>query len=132
MKTRVSKLDAARRQIHTAIRMIFSNDDPVSTHTLIGAASSIISNLVENGHSGKSWDQFAQQANNLAPSDYFRIMREAQNFFKHAKDDPDLEYELDSLDTESIAFFTTLNLGELGCSLTNRESVFQLWYLGKL
>jgi len=56
-------------------------------------------------------------------------MREAQNFFKHAKDDPNLEYELDSLDTESIAFFATLNLGELGCSLTNRESVFQLWYL---
>ena len=39
---KVSKLDAAKRQLETAIRLYFSNGDPVSIHTLVAAAYAIL------------------------------------------------------------------------------------------
>jgi hypothetical protein len=38
----LTKLDAARRQLHTAITLWFTNGDPVSIHTLAAAAYEII------------------------------------------------------------------------------------------
>ena len=38
----VAKLDAAKRQLETAIRLYFSNGDPISIHTLAGAAYNIV------------------------------------------------------------------------------------------
>jgi hypothetical protein len=38
----VSELDAARRQLRTAIELFFEDRDPVSVHTLIHAAKGII------------------------------------------------------------------------------------------
>jgi len=35
---KVSKLDAARRQLETAIRLYFSEADPISIHALMSAA----------------------------------------------------------------------------------------------
>jgi hypothetical protein len=39
---RVSKLDAARRQLRTAITLWFSGGDPVATHTLAFASYEIL------------------------------------------------------------------------------------------
>lgn len=43
--------------------MLFDGGDPVAAHTLVGAASVIISDLVEKHHPDQSWDKFAQEAN---------------------------------------------------------------------
>lgn len=131
---RVGKLEAARRQLQAAIRLMFEGGDPIVTHTLVGAASIVLSDLVEHRLPHKSWDRFAQEANNLKTKNYFNIMREAQNFLKHARDDPDGTLELNPTDTESLAFFATLNAGELLShgglgKLSMEESVFQLWYI---
>jgi hypothetical protein len=39
---KVSKLDAAKRQLETVIRLYFSNGDPVSIHTLTAAAYNVL------------------------------------------------------------------------------------------
>lgn len=46
----ITKLDAARRQLRAAVRLLFDGGDPVAVHTLVGAASVIISDLVEQQH----------------------------------------------------------------------------------
>lgn len=125
---KLTKLEAATRQLRMAIRLLFDGADPVPVHTLIGASSIILSDLVEKNAPEKSWDRFAQQANNISATDYFRVMREAQNFLKHAKDDPEAIFNFNSKDTESLAFWAVLNAGELG-PLSMEESVLQLWYL---
>ena len=38
----ISKLDAARRQLDTAVRLYFSEADPVSIHTLAAASYQLI------------------------------------------------------------------------------------------
>jgi hypothetical protein len=55
-------------------------------------------------------------------------MREAQNFLKHAKSDPDAMFDFNPTDTETLAFWAVMNAGELG-PLSIEESVLQLWYL---
>ena len=45
MKVRVTKLDAAKKQLETAIMLYFHDGDPVSIHTLCCAAYSVIHTL---------------------------------------------------------------------------------------
>ena len=125
----LTKLDAARRQLDVSIRMIFGGGDIVAAHTLVGAASNIISDLVKRRNPKRSWDHFAQEANDLTAKEYFRIMRRAQNFLKHAESDADGAMDFDLADTESLAFWAVMNLGELGYNLSIAESVMQLWYI---
>jgi hypothetical protein len=124
----LNKLDAARRQLKVAICLLFDDKDPVAVHTLIGAASGIISDLVDKHHPDKSWDKFAQESNAISASEYFQVMRKPQNFLKHARDDHTATFDFDPRDTESLAFWVVMNLGNFG-TLTMEESVLQLWYL---
>ena len=67
--------------------MLFGEQDPVAVHTLVGAASVLMTDLVEVIKPERSWDKMAREANSLAPSEYFQVMRRDQNFFKHARGD---------------------------------------------
>jgi hypothetical protein len=124
----ISKLEAAQRQLNVAIRLLFADADPVAVHTLVGAASILFTDLIEKLAPHKSWDKLAQQANNLSPSEYFNIMRKAQNFLKHENTDHDTTLEFELVDTESIVFWALLNASELA-PMSVEAQVFQLWYL---
>lgn len=76
----------------------------------------------------KSWDKHAQKTNKLSAKAYYQIARETQNFFKHAKSDPEGKLDFKETDTETIMMFAALNCGELQ-TLSTEMSVFQLWYL---
>jgi len=125
---KLTKLDSARRQFRFAILLLFEDGDPAVVHTLVGAASVIVSDLVEQQHPGNSWDRVAQEANKITASEYFNVMREPQNFLKHARHDGTATFDLDPNDIEHVAFWTVMNLGSFG-PLSIEESVLQLWYL---
>lgn len=124
----VSKLDAAQRQLRVAIRMLFSEDDPVAVHTLVGAASLLFSDLVEIAAPERSWDKKAREANSLTPSEYFQVMRHYQNFFKHAHDDHEAVLEFNPEETEALAFWAVMNASELA-PMSIEAQVYQLWYI---
>jgi hypothetical protein len=124
----LTKLDAAQRQLARAIRMHFSEDDPVCTHTLAGAASMLLTDLLEYVRPGATWEQMVQQDNNLSASAFFRIARKAQNFLKHARDEPGGILEFNLSDTDALLTLATFNLMELA-SLSPEAQVFQLWSL---
>lgn len=124
----VNKLDAASRQLNAAVRLFFAAGDLIAVHTLVGAASIILSDLVEINKPNDSWDKHAQLANHLSARVYYRIARKAQNFFKHAKSDPKGTLDFKETDTEGLMMCAILNCGELQ-QLSTEMSVFQLWYL---
>ena len=125
---RLSKIDAARRQLRVGIRLFFDGGDPVAIHTLIGAASMVISDLAEHQNPIDSWDRVAQKANELKPGEYFHIMRAPQNFIKHAKKDPDAELDFNPAETLDLAFSAAMNLFEFG-PLRSNEFIFLMWFL---
>jgi hypothetical protein len=84
----LDKLAVAKRQIETAIRLWFENADPVSIHTLTAAAHRVVLDLLE--HQGKSLAPFDSTVLKKGQEkEMKRMFREAETFFKHARDDPD-------------------------------------------
>ena len=125
----VGKLDAANRQLDYAIDLFFRDGDEVCIHTLVGAASMLLTDLLEVHAPERSWDRHAQTANALSPSQYFNVVRNAQNFLKHAREYPSAILDFDQVQTEELMMLAVMNSGELQ-DLSIPQSVYQLWYLG--
>ncbi len=85
----ISKLDAARRQLETAIRLYFQNGDPVSIHTLTAAAYNVIRDI--NDKRGGDPMLAKQQLIDRVKPEFRKMIwdkiNEAENFFKHADRD---------------------------------------------
>ncbi len=84
----VTKLDAARRQLRTAVRMFFERRDPISIHTLTMAAHGILHDLSK----AKGIGSQLKESDLIKPEyrrEWIRLLHEPQNFFKHADRDPD-------------------------------------------
>ncbi len=80
----VTKLDAAKSQLATAIALYFEDRDPVSVHTLAMAAGEIIDRLCDS--KGLVSMRTALMAR-IAPGRCKEVadaLNEASNFFKHA------------------------------------------------
>ena len=94
MALKVSKLDAAKRQLEMAIELFFMQRDPVSVHTLAAAAYQLLADL--NEHRGgkpmlRDWETMKEYIVPGQEDAAKGLLRKAQNFFKHADraDDPD-------------------------------------------
>jgi len=89
-KLAITKIDAAVRQLETAVRLWFYDADPVSIATLTHAGYQIISDLNKR-KGGKS--MMMMEGGGMIKeeflSDYIRVLRATPNFFKHADEDPD-------------------------------------------
>lgn len=94
-KIEVTKIDAARRQLETAIKLYFIDADPVSIHTLTAAAYNILRDVTKQ--KGADPMLIKGQMLELVKPEFQRMIRdkanEAENFFKHA--DRDHEARLD-------------------------------------
>jgi hypothetical protein len=98
-KPTVTKLEAANRQLSTAIRMFFADDDAVAVHTLACAAREIYEKHCRKTGRGRMFD-FVQAGNPGHPEKtLWNLLNAARNFFKH---------EGESLD-ERIEFDDTMN-----------------------
>jgi len=88
---KVTKLDAARRQLLTAITLYFQAADPVSIHTLTCAAFEILVNLGGRASAPPTvYDQIIEAATKLGyEKQVCKALKAPQNFFKHADKDPD-------------------------------------------
>ncbi len=89
-KIEVDKISAARRQINAAIRLLFSDEDPIAIHTVASASFRVLKDLAEKQDS-EIMDMF-----NLCIRPEMRErfwggegINRAANFFKHADRDPD-------------------------------------------
>jgi len=90
-KIPLTKQDVARRQIDTAIYLWFHSLDPVSTQTLVAAATGVLHDVSrhQDWKAGKSdifFDGIWKKGMGKAARS---VLRKAENFFKHAKDDPE-------------------------------------------
>lgn len=100
----LTRKDVVTTQLETAIKLFFEQRDMVSAHTLASAADEILEDLFEHrkeeilkrrGDKGKegiytSWENlFELYVKPEYRSEWFKKMRDPQNFFKHAEKDPD-------------------------------------------
>jgi len=124
----VSKLDAARRQLSTAIELWFQNKDDVSIHALAYAAYEVIHTI-----SKKKGREQALLFDAAAIPDQFRKVfaahvKKGPNFFKHADHDPNGVLEFPPVVSEIFFVFSIMGLKSMGVPENDYESAFLWWF----
>src|SRR3990172_5794744 len=123
-----SKLDAARRQLETAVRLYFSEADPVSIHTLTSAAYQVLSD-VNRARGGPPMlkEQVPNWVRPDATEEAKRRLNEAANFFKHADRDADRVLELRTSATELLLYDAIRKYRELTGEAVPILMVYDAW-----
>jgi hypothetical protein len=124
----ISKLDAARRQAEVAIRLYFAEGDPVSIHTLTGAAYTLIADLSESaGHTRTLRAQLSEALTPEGEALFRAKLAEAQNFFKHANRDGGSVLSFDARQTELILLDACLEYCRLAGESPPLLRLFVTW-----
>ena len=127
MKLKLTKLDAAVRQLNAAITLWFQDGDAVSIHTLASASHQVIYDVVRFGEGP------ALLFDSLIFRDEYRsrvgrILREPQNFFKHADSDPHGELVFDPRITDMFLMTSLQGLEFLNLAHDSIQSAYLHWF----
>ena len=126
---KISKLEAARKQVSSSIKLLLSDEDPVSAHTLAGAASVLLHDLVEKKEPNSSIETIASSELGVALKEMLNKWREPQNFLKHADrdHDPKSTIEFDVRDTDKLLTAAIVNILILTGEVNKKELAFAHW-----
>jgi hypothetical protein len=128
---RLTKLEAARRQLETAIKLYFACDDDVSIHTLAAAAYSVIRDINEHrGGEPMLKDLHLLLEENLA-HEFRRYINRPENFLKHADKDPDGAGELEPRWTEVLIWEASRKYCEISGEQNKLLITFILWFVAR-
>ena len=126
---KIGKLDAARRQLETAVRLYFSEADAVSIHTLVSAAYQVLSD-VNKAHGGEPMlkEQIPTWVSPDATAESKRLLNEAANFFKHADRDHDEVLEFAEGPTGLLLYDAVRKYRELTGENVPVLAVYDVWF----
>lgn len=125
----VTKLEAARRQIKTAIELWFNSGDDVSILAPARASHEVIHRLYRN----KGFKDLLFDSTLLTPEqkhEFPKILKGAANFFKHAKQERKESDSITFTPEISVTFLMSSITGmwRFGVALNDAESAFTLWH----
>jgi hypothetical protein len=126
----VTKLESARRQLETAIKLFFAGGDFVSIHTLSYAAYGITRDLCDHSKNPKSLKKLIEErVNKTQHKEFFKHISKAGNFFKHADKEPRAVLEYVPEQYELFVLFAIYQYEALTNELTLPMGIFKIWYL---
>jgi hypothetical protein len=124
----VPKLEAARRQLKTAIELWFADKDKVSILTLSYAAYEVIHTI--SAKRGRTHPLIFDTPS--VPLHFRKLLsfhvKKVPNFFKHADRDSEGSVELKPAMAEGFLTFSILELQTMGISPNRYESAFMWWF----
>lgn len=126
---RVSKLEAARRQLETAIKLYFEYGDEVSIHTLAAAGYSVIRDINEyRGGEPMLKDLHCFLSVDLA-REFKKYVNRPENFLKHADKDPNATGELNPRWTEALMWEANRKYCEVTGDWPKALMSFIFWFV---
>lgn len=126
----ITNLEAANRQLCTAIRLFFADDDAVAVHTLACAAREIYEKQCRAAGRGRMFD-FVQAGNpGHAERDLWNLLNAARNFFKHPAVSPDDRIEFDDSMNDFQLLSACTDCATLCAPNQPAEAqAYQLWFV---
>jgi hypothetical protein len=126
----VSKIDAARSQLTTAIELYFEDRDPVSVHTLAMAAAEIIDRLCEARGLQSMRDHLLAEILPERRKEVGDALNKARNFFKHASSSKPNQVLADFSDDRNMLAisFAVDGFRQLGLD-TAETKAFKAWLM---
>ena len=85
---RATPLDAARRQLDAAIRLLFVSEDALAVHTLAFASYKLLSDIAESGRRSSTLTMLQEDAALTEGCAFWRCLNELANELKHGKREP--------------------------------------------
>lgn len=132
-RIRVSKIEAARHQLDTAIWLWFLDQDEISIHTLAAASHQVIHDLCK----AKGLGELLYDSTTIFPNKrefWLKRLRRPQNFFKHAdpkydpaNTDPNHSIEFSAADARVFFIFSHVGLERLGYPPSTALRVLASW-----
>ena len=131
----VTKLDAARWQLGTAIWLYFHEADPISIHTLTKAAYDVINALNKKRHSPMGLDDMMLKdlgdeflSSKAQRRMFHDFLNEAANFFKHGNSDPTATLSFDTSWNEVLLFDAVRKYCSFVADCPKEMLIYQLWF----
>lgn len=128
----IAKIDAARRQLETAIELYFQGGDVVSVHTLAAAAREILADLCEHREVEPFFSQ-ERMLKELVKPEFrdmlYKALHKAENFFKHADRDPDKLLAFNPKQSEFIILECVETYVELTKEFPALILAFRTWWM---
>jgi len=127
----LTKIDAARRQLQTAIELFVVGNDPVSIHTLAMASNEILNTLCEKN--GKKTFLMGSIRELAVDADAVKVLikhlTQARNYFKHADRDADKEMKFAAELNDIIIFDSVQSYQALTGEPHMIFGVFRMWFM---
>jgi hypothetical protein len=129
VKVAVSKIEAAKRQLDSAIELWFQEKDEIAVHTLLAAAYGVIYDL--NKKHGTLHEALYDTA--VVKEEYRRewvwTLKTPSNFFKHADKDSDPDGQVDFYPLLNVVYmlFAVTGLASLKQQPSVMARLFSLW-----
>jgi hypothetical protein len=135
----ITKIEAAEKQLDSAIKLFFENVDHLSCYTLAAASREITDDLCDKRKNERLGDpqkvrlSFRDELEILIKPEHLkeamRLFKKPQNFLKHA--DRDHNQELDELSIKEISlviFFAIMNFVLLEKRWSPAMATFSCWF----
>ena len=126
-KLKITKLQASKKQLETAIQLYFNYNDPISTHTLACAAYEILSDINKTQNGSPMLldgylikDEYKQK--------YRKMIKDPQNFFKHADKDPDAILDFNPDVSTFFIYEGISKYQEISGQVSALFRIFRGWY----
>jgi hypothetical protein len=123
---RVTKIEAAERQLDAAIRMFFADDDWLAIHTLVAASGRILRDLSQQRDT-LMWNTLHSTIEPEMRKELLEALSQLGNFLKHADKDPDAVLETEATNDDKYILLNCLLFSGLGKRFTLEMEVFVLW-----
>jgi anti-sigma factor ChrR (cupin superfamily) len=125
----IGKLDAARRQLETAVHLYFSESDPVAIHTLTAAGHQLLSDLNKSRAGTPMFvESILQRILPDQVGEAKRRINKAANSFKHADRDPGQVHLFDPDQTEFMLVDACYKYKDLTGELVPALVVYTAWF----
>lgn len=123
----LSKFDVAERQLLQAIRMFFREEDPISIHTLTEAASQVLRDIGKK-RGAKSMIHQLEHVPKEFRDQWFTLISQSKNFFKHADRDPDHVHRFDPVVNEFVIFDSLVMYRHLTDKMPVEATAYTIWF----
>jgi hypothetical protein len=135
MELCVTKLDAARRQLETAIWLYFYEGDPVSIHTLCCAAYDVIRALNRKRHSPTELNEMMLKdigeflGSKSEKKKFYDYLNASENFFKHANSDAKATHSFDTQYSEVLLFDAVHEYSRFVGECPKEMAIYFSWFV---
>jgi hypothetical protein len=127
-KITISKLEAAQRQLQTAIVLWFNGGDPVSIHALVYAAYEIIHAVSKRLNPNRRDLLFDSRViKDQHRSEFNLLLKKHANFFKHGNRPQDEKIEFAPVASELFFIYSIVGLSTCRVPQTDNEAAFLMW-----